>query len=548
MFVPSCAFARLVPFLGALALSGAPVGAQEILHTFVGSTADSYGQVCDLIGDTDGDGAAEALVGAWRDDAPGSLTDAGSLFVYDGATGSLVRNVFGTGAGDHMGYGSSSAGDANGDGIFDILAAADEDDTAAGTNAGSALVVDGATGLVLWQVEGDDASDLFGWSTAAAGDIDNDGFDDVVIGALLDDGAPGGSSAGSLTAFSGIDGTVIHKIYGPIAGGNLGSNVGRAGDVNGDGHADIMGARGPRVLVYSGADGTLLHDLANGGLSAEGRCSGGIDVNLDGFDDLVIGNPTSQSLGRVRVVSGVDGTILYEIFGDVVGDRLGSAVFGLGDVNGDGYPDFCAGSDGDDAGGSNAGSLRAFSGKDGSEIMTVPGDAANRRMGTAMGGGHDVNGDGVKDAIASSNQSARAWVVSFVPTGVEPFGTGTPGCAGMQPIGTNGPATVGDAGFTVYSGNSTPGAGAILAISANDDPLGTLFLGALLHVAGGGFFQLVAAPPADAKGSLAIPVPVPNDSAQIGMTYTFQVGSLWPSASCGESVSTSRGLRVTIQP
>lgn len=542
--------ARLHVYSFTMALfGGLPLFGQEVIHNFTGSTGDSYGQVCDIVGDTDFDGRAEVMVGAWRDDIPGGGgSDAGSVFVYDGATGALVQNVYGTGAGDHMGYGSSSAGDANGDGIFDICAAADEDNTGAGTNVGSAAIVDGATGAVLWLTEGDSTNDLYGWSTAAAGDVDNDGFDDCIIGALLDDGGAGGGNAGSITVISGATGTVIHKVFGDVASGNLGANVGKVGDVNGDGFADFAGTRGSRVYVYSGADASLLYDLANGGASPNGKVSGGVDVNLDGFDDIILGEASSNSgRGRVRAISGADGTIIHQIFGDA-GDGLGASVFGAGDLNGDGYEDFVAGSPNDDVNGSNSGSLKAFSGKDGTLISEVGGGGGNRRMGQACGGGHDINGDGVNDCVASATTSARAWAVSFVPTGVVPFGTGTPGCAGPQGIGTNGQATVGNAGFAIHSSNSAPNAPAFLAMSSGSLPMGVPVLGVLAHIDPTvPFFQLLVTPAADANGSLEIPIAVPNDPTQAGNTFSFQVATFWPGGSC-TNLSTSRGMSVTIQP
>src|SRR5262245_27623400 len=112
--------------------------AQATLHDVSGATADSFGQCCDLVGNVDGDGFGEFLVGAWRADN-GTLSDAGSVFLYSGADGSLLRTLQGSGADDHMGFGSSAAGDLNGDGYADVCAAADEDNVAGvGPNAGSA--------------------------------------------------------------------------------------------------------------------------------------------------------------------------------------------------------------------------------------------------------------------------------------------------------------------------------------------------------------------------------------------------------------------------
>ena len=347
----------------ALALTALPLAAalpaQSTIHDYTGSVGDSYGQVCDTVGDMDGDGFAEVLVGAWRDD-PGGISDAGTVFIYDGATGVEVSAIPGTGVGDHMGYGSSAAGDVNNDGFYDVCAAADEDDIlGVGNNAGSATIISGIDGSVIWAWTGDSGGDLFGWSTAAVGDVDGDFIDDVLVSAINDEGGGSPSNAGSITAFSGATGLIIHRIYGSVGNGNLGSKVGLAGDVDADGHNDLIAIQGSLARVFSGADTSVLHDFTvTGGGSLGLDCSGGIDANLDGHADLIVGAGSfSSSTGRLVVFSGADGTILHDITGDNVGDQLGASVAGVGDLNGDGYGDIVAGMPGWDMPASAAGAL-----------------------------------------------------------------------------------------------------------------------------------------------------------------------------------------------
>ena len=530
----------------ALLAASVPCSAQEVLHSFDGSNNDSYGQVCDLVGDMDGDGRAEILVGAWRDDN-GALADAGSCFIYDGKTGALVTNVFGSGAGDHMGYGSSSAGDADGDGLYDVCAAADEDNVGGMTNAGSARIVKGTDLSELHTTNGDNANDLYGWSTAAVGDVNGDGRDDVAVGALLDD-SPTLQNCGSVTIVSGANGFKLLRVFGPVQNGNLGSHVGRAGDVNADGTPDFVAARGARALVYSGLDGSLLWDLPNTGAGGNGKVSGGVDVDLDGHDDLVCGAPSFQSQsGAVRVYSGANGGLLWEIIGSA-GDQLGSSVVGAGDLNGDGYGDFAAGATGDDDGGGASGSIRAFSGKGGGEIFTIPGQAGNWTMGADCGGGHDVDGDGVNDVVVSSTGSSRAMVVSFAPLGTRVFGTGTPGCAGPQAIGANGVPSVGNAQFALHTSNAVPGAPNLLGLSTGGNGAGTPIAGALVHLAlpPGGFLVTLPTAPADVAGSITRPLPIPNDPGLAGAALFAQFATFWPGP-CPVPVSTSRALRITVQ-
>ncbi len=541
----------LVSLASTALLVAAPSSAQDTIWTLAGFTVDSYGQVTDVIGDADGDGFAEIAVGAWRDDN-GALADAGTVFVYSGATGTILYALQGSGAGDHVGFGSSGAGDSNGDGFYDICVAGDEDDvTGVGSNAGSLQIISGADGVSVLQTwTGTAANDLFGWSTVAAGDVDGDGIDDIVVGALLDEdvGTPG--DAGSLTAISGANGTIIHRVYGSVAGGQFGNRVGRAGDLDGDGKAEIMGTQGNRVRIFKGSDGLLLreHTITFGG-AAGLHVSGGIDTNGDGFDDYLIGRSgLNGNTGQVEVRSGFDGSLLYAVDGDVAGDALGACVVGVGDIDCDGYGDFAAGMTGSDVAFNNAGGVRAYSGKTGNVISTVYGDDAGYQLGFAIGGGHDVNGDGSPDVAVSSRIRARVKVVSFVPQGLEPFGTGTPGCAGEQSILANSVPAAGNAGFTVFSNHAPPGLPALLAISTAANVAGLPFQGALLHVGlPASFFDVQVTPAADSIGSLAAPVPIPNDPNLVGTTLTFQFATLWPLATCGLELTTSRGLAVTIQ-
>lgn len=541
---------RLLPLLSILLLAAAS-SAQSTLWDVNGAAGISYGQVCDLVGDTNGDGFGEFLVGAWRDDN-GALADAGSVFLYSGADGTLLATIRGSGADDHMGFGSSAAGDVNGDGFADLCAAADEDNVPnVGANAGSATIVSGFDGSTLYTFTGSAAGDLFGWSTAAAGDVNGDGRDDVLVSALNDVGPGTPTGAGSLTVFSGADGSVLWQVFGDVLGGQLGSNVGRVGDVNADGLADFAGVQGNIARVFSGADGSELLRRGSGGNG--GQVAGDFDANGDGFADLVIGAPNvTAGTGRVQAISGADNTVLHELFGTTGGDNLGASVVGAGDLDGDGYGDFAAGMPGfDGAAGLNTGAVRAFSGRTGAVIFTVEGDAAGDRLGVSLGGGRDVNADGVPDVIASALSGATAKVISFVPRGLVVFGTGSPGCLGPSTLLANGVPTLGNAGFALHAANV--GAAPLLLIGDSEDAPGSLFLRARFHLdfappppAVGLLFQLPL-PPADAHASLVAPLPIPSTPTLLGRTFVFQLASAFPGGGCGQALATSRGLRLTVQ-
>ena len=155
--------------------------------------------------------------------------------MLSGSDGSVLYNFDGDSAGDMFGGSVSSAGDVNGDGFADLIVGASGDDNN-GTESGSAQVFSGVDGSVLYNFDGDSAGDMFGFSVSGAGDVNDDGFADLIVGAPFDDN--NGMDSGSARVLSGVDGSVLYSFDGP-PGDMFGDSVQGSGDANGDGVDDF---------------------------------------------------------------------------------------------------------------------------------------------------------------------------------------------------------------------------------------------------------------------------------------------------------------------
>ena len=330
------------------------------------------------------------------------------LFTFDG-----------DGTSDQFGSSVSGAGDVNGDGFDDLIVGASGDDNISG-NSGSARVFSGADGSVLYTFDGDAFLDRFGASVSGAGDVNGDGFDDVIVGVSKDDDnrpCCQSGAVGSARVFSGVDGSVLYTFEGDSLGDRFGFSVSGAGDVNGDGFADlVVGALGDSnngpasgsAQVFSGVDGSVLYNF-DGDSEFDhfgNSVSGAGDVNGDGFADLIVGaigdDNNATNNGSAQVFSGFDGSVLYTFDGDSSFDQFGRSVSGAGDVNGDGFDDLIVGARLDSNNGLSSGSARVLSGADGSILFIGNGDSPNNLFGISVSGVGDVNGDGLADFIVGA--------------------------------------------------------------------------------------------------------------------------------------------------
>jgi len=391
-------------------------GTVNLKYRFDGSAVgDQLGNSVSGAGDVDGDGFADLIVGAQLANSNG-LGASGSAFVFSGADGSQLFRFDGQASIDLLGRSVSGAGDVDGDGFDDLIVGAPQADPGGLSEAGSAFVFSGADGSQLFRFDGQASGEFLGNSVSGAGDVDGDGFADLIVGASRAT-TSGLTQAGSAFVFSGADGSQLFRFDGSAVNDLLGEVVSGAGDVDGDGFADlIVGARladpgglisAGSAFVFSGADGSQLFRFDGSAVDDQlgGSVSGAGDVDGDGFPDLIVGaegsDPGGLSVaGSAFVFSGADGSQLFRFDGSAAGDALGRSVSGAGDVDGDGFPDLIVGAIGADPGGiSLAGSAFVFSGADGSQLFRFDGQASGEFLGNSESGAGDVNGDGLADWI-----------------------------------------------------------------------------------------------------------------------------------------------------
>lgn len=434
--------------------------------SFIGEDiSDSSGTSVAIVGDVNGDGFDDILIGAPGDDDNGA--NAGQAYLFFGNSTGWAMDVdlskanasfVGEHAGDIAGTSVAGAGDVNGDGFDDMLIGAPGDSDNVNGAGQVYLILGKATG---WTADtglggssasfwGELVGDAAGTSVAGAGDVNADGYDDILIGAPFSNNGPTldvgqaylilGKSAGwamdaLLSASSG-------SYLGESANDNAGTSVAGAGDVNRDGYDDILiGApydddggpnAGQAYLVLGKPTGWIM-DVLLGGVDASfwGEVAGDFagysvssagDINGDGYDDILIGaygnnegaNPNS---GQSYIFFGMalgwaldtDTSAADASFsGESANDESGRAVAPAGDVNGDGYDDFLLGATGDDDGGNNAGQTYLVLGMAAGWVMDTRlatagasfiGEDAGDTSGISVAGDGDVNGDGLDDIL-----------------------------------------------------------------------------------------------------------------------------------------------------
>ncbi|WP_353718277.1 FG-GAP-like repeat-containing protein [Dyadobacter sp. 676] len=416
-------------------------------------------------GDVNGDGYSDVIVGAFLYD--NGQTDEGAALVYHGSATGVVtvgpQMLESNQAGAQMGYSAASAGDVNGDGYSDVIVGADQydngetDEGAAFTYHGSATGVSTTASAML---ESNQAIASMGLSVASAGDVNGDGYSDVIVGAPgYDNGEPSEGAAFVYHGSSGgINTTATSMVESNQANASMGYSVASAGDVNGDGYSDvIVGAlyysNGQEeegiAFIYQGstsgisttAAATLESNQAGAQMGISVASAG--DVNGDGYSDVIVGaidysngqNEEGAAFIYHGSASGINATAAAVVESNQAGAIMGCSVSSAGDVNGDGYSDVIVGAQNYDNGDNNEGAAFIYHGSATGISTTfaamVEGNQGGAGMGSSVAGTGDVNGDGYSDVIVGayfydngeSNEGA-AFIYHGSPAGINTTAAG----------------------------------------------------------------------------------------------------------------------------
>jgi len=389
-------------------------------------------------GDVNGDGYSDVIAGAPGYDNP--EINEGAAFIYHGSATGISSTpaaiLESNQVNANLGYSVSGAGDVNGDGYSDVIVGAWLYDNGS-TDEGGAFVYHGSpTGIntvAAIQIESNQAGAQLGYSVAGAGDVNNDGFSDVIIGSWLYDNPEINEGVAFVHhgSASGISGVAAATLEADQSASNFGISVDGAGDVNGDGFSDvIVGAEDYDngntdegvAFIYHGSVTGINPVAVTTVESNQDLCQFGYsvstagDVNGDGYSDVIIGaylfdnGETNEGVAFIYhgAASGINNVAAATLQSNQPGANFGLSVACAGDINGDGYSDIIAGAGFYDNIEIDEGAAYVYfgsaAGVNVAPVAVIESNQADARMGISVSAAGDVNGDGYSDVISGASR------------------------------------------------------------------------------------------------------------------------------------------------
>jgi hypothetical protein len=415
-------------------------------------------------GDVNGDGYADVVLGSPYN--YNGQTDEGRAFLYLGSPSGVALSTGWSVPGDqgeaNLGQSVATAGDINGDGYADVLVGAPGYDNGQADEGKAFLYLGSASGLATvsaWSAEGNLDNAAFGISVASAGDVNRDGYSDVIVGAM---GAGPGRAYVYLGSAPGLATSPAWTMTGDQDGAGFGVSVAMAGDVNGDGYFDVLvgawkysndqTAEGRAYLFLGSPLGPAASpawisegDLANAFFGTSVASAG--DVNRDGYSDVIVGaygynDTTTIKGGRVYLYLGSASGLLASPhwtswWPTATGDGYGFSVGTAGDVNGDGFADIIIGAPGVQGASGQADVYVGSSSGIPTLVWSVTGPPGSvDLLGVSVGTAGDVNGDGYADVVVCANDRyVKVFLGSQSGLGMTPQAWVYDGCEAVATAG-----------------------------------------------------------------------------------------------------------------
>jgi len=390
--------------LGLISLSPNLRAQGLLLERLATSSSTALGHALCVTPDVDGDGHPDFVVSS-----RGPSNEIGRVFVYSGSDFSVMTVLLGAANGARFGQAVAAVGDIDHDGFCDLIVGA--------SGESKAYVIRASTGDILFTLS-DSGNGSMGSAVAGAGDVNADGWPDVLAGAP--NYSTWQSTVGRAYLYSGFDGSLIrmHEGTQPLQG--AGFKVAGGVDINLDGKSDYLvgdsnhgGAPTAAVRLYSGSNGALMRTFIIFPEPTDfGACIAFVDdVDGDGKKDVAVGSPgdstIGQDAGRVDWFSTGTGLLLRTAYGASVGASFGTGLGDAGDVNSDGVGDLWVAAPGTSG---TWGRIKLISGANLSELASLQGIASGFLPNIA--GGVDFNLDGATDLVAGTSGSFRVYTIA----------------------------------------------------------------------------------------------------------------------------------------